>query len=120
MLEYQAYNPLIMIPVKGTGQEEKAGRTVDVCNLNRPELFHARADLLIALTEYLKGLEDSIHKIEDSDTLLKKEKRIRKLRNSLDTIHSLLCDKAHYAGFCRWFVRHQDTFSKAEKLAATV
>lgn len=114
--ELLTYANLVIKPVKGTHEEQKAKRTIRAYNLNSPRLYEVRAELLIALTEYIDEVSNQIELIDEADTKIKRKKRIVGLRNSLDKIDKLLRDDSTYAGYCRWFILSNPIYLQAKKV----
>ncbi len=111
------YSFLQIMPTKNSGDEEKAKNTINICNLNCPRLYDARASLMKSLTEYVDELEDKIKWVSEADTPQKSKVRITKLRNSLEVIDNLLSDKSTYSGYCRWLVSQNPIYQQAKSIA---
>jgi hypothetical protein len=107
------YSDLRILPIKGTAEEEIAGKTIEVCNLNSPRLYNARSSLLKALTEYEDELGDNIKLINEADTDRKRKSRITKLKNSLEKFDKIMDSSSTYAGYCRWFVAKSEVYETA-------
>ena len=70
------YKFLRIAPRDGSGEEEKAQNTIEVCNLNSKRLYDARAELMESLTAYFDELKIKLEWISEADTAQK-----RKLQN---------------------------------------
>ena len=108
-----------MIPLQGSGQEEKAYNTITVCNLNSNRLYTVRSDLLKSITEYMDELKLKFEWIEEADTEQKRKYRITKLSNSIETIDSMLnADKA-FSAYCKWLITTFPEYQKAKQIIAS-
>ena len=113
------YSFLRMIPLQGSGQEEKAYNTITVCNLNSNRLYTVRSDLLKSITEYMDELKLKFEWIEEADTEQKRKYRITKLSNSIETIDSMLnADKA-FSAYCKWLITTFPEYQKAKQIIAS-
>ena len=110
------YNFLTLCPITGTGEEQLAARTIEVCCLNSSRLYKERANILQATTEYMDTLQEAICSVKASTTDLQKKRRLRNLRTSLETIDGLLTDENLYAGYHRWCVNQFTAYQEAKKL----
>jgi len=108
-----SYNLLNIKPININDDISK--RTIEVCNLNSPRLFKVRADLLINLSSYEQNLQDWLQEIEESETKLKRNNRINKLKNSLELIENLKNSCEKYAGYCRWYLNNSEIYKRAKK-----
>lgn len=108
------YSFLRITPRKGSGEEEKAYNTIEICNLNSKRLYDARAKLMESLTEYFDKLKNNIELIAESDTVQKRKLRITKLKNSLDEIDAFLQDDKAYSVYCRWFIGQSAEYKEAK------
>lgn len=114
------YDSVRICPKKNTSGAELAKATIETCNLNRSQLYHERANLMVALTEYMDELKDKLGWIEEADTTQKRKIRLTKLKNSLEKIELILKSDQPYAGFSRWFVSQYPEFSKAKTMVASM
>lgn len=114
--ELLTYRFIEICPVVGSGDEEKAKNTIEVCNLNSPRLYEARSAVMIAITEYVDELRGKIALIDEADSSRKKSMRINKLRNSIEILDKLLQDDSAYSGYCRWFVAQQPEYKEAKRI----
>ena len=90
------YSFLRIKPLAGSGQELKAQRTINVCNLNCDRLYKARSALMKSITEYIDELKDKINWISEADTDQKRKIRITKLNNSIAVIDSLTTSESAF------------------------
>ena len=79
-------------------------RTIDVCNLNRYELSKERMELLSHLDNYQRNLESALRNYVNSDTELKRSRRIKKIRESIEIIVDLSKSNKRLSGLCRNFL----------------
>lgn len=113
------YSFLQIKPLEGSGQEQKAQQTIDVCNLNCERLYNARATLMKAITEYIDELKDKINWISEADTDQKRRVRITKLKNSLAIIDSLTTAESAFSGYAKWFIQQYSEYQEAKRIAAS-
>lgn len=112
------YNYLQMVPLDGSGEEDKAKRTIEVCNLNSNRLYSARSELMKCLTIYFDELKGKIELILEADTDQKRKYRITKLRNSLEVIDEFLEADSAYSGYCKWFILQSPEYQEAKRLVS--
>lgn len=113
------YSFLRIKPLKGSGQEQKAQQTIDVCNLNCERLYNARSALMKSITEYIDELKDKISWISEADTAQKRKVRITKLKNSLATIDSLTTAENTFSGYAKWFIQQCPEYQEAKQIVAS-
>jgi len=114
--QYFEYNFLIIKPKATCPDKQKAERTIKVCDLNRSSLNIDRAELMKALTQYLKTVAHYIDLIEEADTERKRHDRVVKLRDSIENIEVHLKKDSLYSGYCKWFISTQDIYKKAKDI----
>lgn len=94
-------------------------RTIDVCNLNRYELSKERMELLSHLDNYQRNLESALRNYVNSDTELKKRRRIEKIRESIEVIEDLAKSNKRLSGLCKNFLnkslQYKETKQKIDK-----
>lgn len=112
------YSFLRIKPLAGSGQECKAQRTIDVCNLNCARLYSARSELMKSITDYIDELKDKITWILEADTDQKRKIRITKLSNSIEVIDSLTTAKSAFSGYAKWFIQQCPEYEKAKQIVA--
>lgn len=110
------FNYISMICSKNSPNTQKSIRTIKVYNLNATRLVKARSDLLFHLTNYINTLEGWISEVENSDTKIKKNHRIIKLRDSIEMIESLASEKEKYSFFSKNFLEKNPTYIKAKNI----
>ena len=113
------YDFLRIIPLQGSGKEEKADNTITVCNLNCDRLYDARSDLLKSVTEDMDELKTKFEWIEEADTPQKRKYRITKLSNSIEIIDSMLKADNTYSAYCKCLVTKFPEYQKAKKIIAS-
>lgn len=113
------YNFLRMIPLQGSGQEEKADNTITVCNLNSDRLYTVRSELQKSITEYMDELKSKFEWIEEADTLQKRRYRITKLSNSIEIIDSMLKADQAFSAYCKWLVNNFPEYQEAKRIIAS-
>lgn len=113
------YSFLRIKPLAGSGQEQKAQQTIDVCNLNCERLYNARSTLMKSITEYIDELQDKINWISEADTEHKRKVRITKLKNSIAVIDSLTTADSAFSGYAKWFIQQCPEYQDAKQLAAS-
>lgn len=110
------FNYILMVPLRECLDQDKAERTIEVCNLNSNGLVRARSDLLIQLTNYIKTLKSWINEFESADTDRKKKNRITKLIDSLEIIDSLTDSKEKYSFYSQNFLEKNPIYIKAKEI----
>lgn len=112
------YDILRIIPRDGSGEEDKAKKTIEVCNLNCKRLYDARIKLMESLTSYFDELKDKIEIILKADTEQKRKYRITKLKNSLDIIDAFLEADSPYSGYCKWLIDQFPEYKEAKRIVS--
>lgn len=110
------YDFLRIVPLQGSGQENKAQNTIDVCNLNCIRLYNVRSDLMKTITEYMDLLNEKIQLIEEADSKLKRQRRITKLSNSVDIIDDMFKEDKAFSAFGKWLTEQFDEYKKAKDI----
>ena len=113
------YSFLRIKPLAGSGQEQKAQQTIDVCNLNCERLYNARSALMKSITEYIDELKDKINWISEADTNQKRKVRITKLKNSIAVIDSLITADSAFSGYAKWFIQQCPEYQEAKQIVAS-
>lgn len=113
------YNDIEMIAIKGPLYKE-ANKTIEICGLNTFRMYKPRADILISLRGYINSLKSAIDDYHEADTERKKNNRIRKMIDSIDTIKSLTNPDKKYSGFCKYFLSNNKTYENAKQIIKTV
>ncbi len=88
-------------------------RTIDVCNLNRYELSKERTELLSHLDNYQRNLESALRNLVNSDTELKKSRRIEKIIESIEVVEDLATPNKKLSGLCRNFLNKSLQYKEA-------
>ncbi len=113
------YDDIEMIPIDGPYVNE-ADKTIEICGLNTMRTYRPRADILISLRGYTNALRTSIEDYNNADTQRKKNNRIRKMNNSIDTIESLTKPEKKYSGFCKYYLKNCRTYIEAKQIIKTI
>ena len=113
------YSFLRIKPLAGSGQEQKAQQTIDVCNLNCERLYNARSALMKSITEYIDELKDKINWISEADTDQKRKVRITKLKNSIAVIDSLTTADSAFSGYAKWFIQQCPEYQEAKRIVTS-
>lgn len=106
----------IEIKASNTDVKQVAEKTIKVCGLNTLRLWKPRAEILLALRIFTKSIEEAIEELVDADTDRKKEIRINKLREAIDTIEMLTDSSEKYSSFCSDFLERSEVYLKAKRL----
>jgi uncharacterized protein (TIGR02646 family) len=104
---------LLKIKPKATNPTSEAEQTIRQCGLNETRLIKPRADLLLSLTGFETDLEDALEDLKEADTTLKYERRLSKLRDSIDRINLLTTASEKYSAFCRNFLNNCNAYQQA-------
>lgn len=114
--EFLTYSFLRITPLTGSGQEDKAQQTIDVCNLNCDRLYKVRAALMKSITEYIDDLKDKMNWISEADTEQKRKIRTTKLKNSIEVIDSLTTTESAYSGYAKWLIEQFPEYREAKQV----
>lgn len=106
----------IEIKASNTGIKQIAEKTIEVCGLNTLRLWKPRAEILLSLRIFSKAIEEAIEELTDADTQRKKEIRINKLREAIDTIEMLTNSSEKYSSFCSDFLERSEAYLNAKSL----
>ncbi|PSU88919.1 TIGR02646 family protein [Photobacterium kishitanii] len=106
----------IEIKASNTDMKQIAEKTIEVCGLNTLRLWKPRAEILLSLRIFTKAIEEAIEELTDADTQRKKEIRINKLREAIDTIEMLTNSSEKYSSFCSDFLRRSEVYLNAKSL----
>lgn len=106
----------IEIKASNTDIKQVAEKTIEVCGLNSLRLWKPRAEILLSLRIFTKAIEEAIEELADADTDRKKEIRINKLREAIDTIEMLTDPSEKYSSFCSDFLARSESYLKAKNL----
>ena len=117
--QFLTYSFLRIKPLAGSGQEQKAQQTIEVCNLSCERLYSARSALMKSLTEYIDELKDKINLVSEADADQKRKVRITKLKNSLAVIDSLTTAESAFSGYTKWFIQECPEYQEAKRIAAS-
>ncbi len=96
--------------------DEKAKRTIEVCNLNSERLYDIRARLMYSLCTNEKAVANWIEEIREADTDRKRIVRINRLKDALDVLMKLTEPSEPYAGFCRDFLKNSKVYQEANRI----
>ena len=113
------YKLVQIIPRDGSGEEEKAQNTIEVCDLNSIRLYKARAELEVYITAYFDELKIKIEWISEADTVQKRKSRITKLKNSLAVIDAFLETDSAYSGYCKWLIGQSPEYIEAKRIVSS-
>lgn len=114
--KYIDFNLINMVAKGDTEYYEKASLTIDVCSLNGTRLLKARADLLVRLSEYQQKLSQCLKEIEQASTERIKSNKIRKLKESIETIEELGDKSEKYSLFSKRFLEKSQEYFEAKEI----
>lgn len=115
--EFFDFCSLRLITSETSPDKDLSNRTLKIIsNLNSSELFRARADLLNSISNFENEVHKWIEEIELSDTQLKKDNRILKLKDSLGILDDLCKDNEKYSAFTKNYVSKSKIISKAKNI----
>lgn len=106
----------IEIKASDTDIKQVAEKTIKVCGLNTLRLWKPRSEILLALRIFTKAIEEAIEELDHADTDRKKEIRINKLREAIDTIEMLTDSSEKYSSFCSDFLERSEIYLNAKCL----
>lgn len=98
-------------------------KTIEVCGLNTGRLYKPRADILVSLRIFTKAIEAAIIDYKGAETEKKKQIRIRKIKESIETIDLLQECREKYSSFCRYYLSVCLPYAEAKsilQMAATL
>lgn len=110
----------IEIKPSNTDTKKVAEKTIEVCGLNTLRLWKPRAEILLSLRIFTKSIEVAIKELADADTQRKKEIRINKLREAIDTIEMLTNSSEKYSSFCSDFLNRSEAYLSAKAIIRDV
>lgn len=116
--DYFSYNMIEICPLEKSKDKLIAKKTIDILDLNRPELFKARANLLAEIYNYKKALEDLMSLISQVEPKKKLNRTIvLRINNSLERINEFKRPTEKYSGFCKKIIEIElgEIYSKAEQ-----
>lgn len=113
---YVDFDFITMIPEEKVENLKEVELTIEVCSLNAPRLLRARSELLVRLSEYQQRLEEYLREIEQAPTERIKSNKIRKLRDSIETIETLAVETEKYSLFSKKFLEKNKTYLQAKKV----
>ena len=87
--------------------------TIKVCSLNSVRLMKPRADILVSLHAFSVAIEEAIEDFNQADTDIKRAKRKRKIRESIETIEILANPSEKYSGFCKSYLKNCQPYQMA-------
>lgn len=114
--KYIDFDLISMVGKIETECYEKARLTIEVCSLNGTRLLKSRAELLVRLTEYQQKLTEYSKEIEQAPTDRIKKNKIRKLKESIETIDSLSDRSEKYSLFTKRFLEKSQEYLKAKDI----
>lgn len=114
--KYIDFNLINIVAKQETECYEKALLTIEVCSLNRTSLLRARADLLVRLSEYQEKLSECLKEIEQAPTIRIRKNKIRKLKESIETIETLRNKSEKYSLFSKRFLDGCHEYLKAKEI----
>lgn len=114
-LKYFVFDLISIKPIPGPAYNI-AELTIEVCGLQGIRLWKPRADILVSLTGYSEAITAAIADYEKADTDRKRDGRIRKLRESIETIESLAAPESKFSAFCTHFLRNCNVYKKAKMI----
>lgn len=106
----------IQIKASNTDLKQVAEKTIEVCGLNTIRLWKPRSEILLALRIFTAAIEEAIKELIDADTDRKKEIRINKLNEAIDTVEMLTASSEKYSSFCSDFLERSEVYLKAKGL----
>ncbi len=106
----------IEIRASNSNLKKQAEKTIEVCGLNTVRLWKPRADILISLRIFSRSIEEATEELANADTDRKRDNRIKKLREAIDTIEMLTDSAEKYSSFCCDFLERSDAYLKAKQL----
>lgn len=112
---YFDYSFLSINPSKTSPNWDLSKRTIDVCNLNRYELSKERSGMISHLDNYQRNLESALRNYVNSDTELKKSRRIEKIIESIEIINDLTKSNKKLSGLCRNFSNKSLQYKEAKQ-----
>lgn len=95
---------------------EIAERTIEVCGLNSLRLWEPRSKILVSLHDFEMSLKKAICNYNVAATKLKKQNRLRSIRESIDRIEMLARDGEKYSSFCSYYLRNSSVYVEAKSL----
>lgn len=101
--DYFDYDSLSMKPIAGPNFDT-AQRTIDICGLDSLRVWKPRSEILVELINFRKSLQAGLDDYRAADTERKKAARIRKLKEAIFTIETLVNPKSKYSAFCAVFL----------------
>ncbi len=93
-----------------------AEKTIDVCGLNTVRLWKPRAEILVSLRILSKSIEEALQEYSLAETDRKRNLRIKKLREAIDTIEMLTNPTEKYSSFCAYFLSRSVAYIQAKEL----
>lgn len=113
--DYLGFESLFLISLDDSIDKEKANRTIKKLKLNSSRLLRARASVLSQLSEYLYELEEWIEEIENTPSNTIRRNKILKMRNSLESIETLMNPTEKYSFFATCNIKNRSIYIKALK-----
>ena len=115
---YFDYNVFAIVPALDSPDLNISERTLRVCSLNRFLLAQERSNLLLHLHSYRNSLDESLIIYNNSDTDIKKKRRILKLKESIDIIESLTEKDQKFSGLTKNYLTKCIPYQKAKEQIA--
>ncbi len=79
-----------------------ASKTINTCNLNRPELIKSRSNILAKMTDYINDIEDKIIELQSNPSDLIIRRRVLAIEESFDTIENMAEKDKHHSALIRY------------------
>ena len=114
--KYFEYSWFSIKPSITSPDMELSNRTIQVCKLNRKKLRLARIEIISTLEDYKETLANFLVKLEQSETIRKKNNRIADIRESVDILKDLTANSKKFSGLCRYFLNTSIEFNKAKEI----
>lgn len=111
--DYLGFESLFLISLDDSIDKAKANRTIKNLKLNSSRLLRARASILSQLSEYLYELEEWIDEIESTTSNTIRRNKILKMRNSLESIETLMNPTEKYSFFATCNIKNRNIYIKA-------
>jgi uncharacterized protein (TIGR02646 family) len=95
-------------------------KTINVCKLNRAGLTKPRLVIYRELLAFIAAMEKTLDQFTAATEKKEKKALLTDLHDSIAIIDLFKIPNSRYAGFCRYFLNHCDSYRKVKKLIAGI
>ncbi|PKG37126.1 HNH endonuclease [Psychromonas sp. Urea-02u-13] len=101
-----------LVPVS-ENMKKLADTTIEVCGLNTIRLYKPRSALMVSFTEYEDNIRDAISIYNEADTDRKRSHRLRKIKESINSILFLTKPNEKHSKFCTELLAQSEDYQEA-------